>query len=102
MPANVENMFYVSEVPWHGLGVRVEYALCSADAWEMSGLDWNVNQRSIMTDTGDIIPDYKATIREKDNHVLGVVTDRYKIIQNAEAFAFTDALLGEGVRYETV
>ena len=33
--------------------------------------------------------------------VLGVVTDRYKIVQNEEAFAFTDELLGEGVRYET-
>ena len=32
----------------------------------------------------------------------GAVTDRYKVIQNREAFAFTDALLGEGVRYETV
>ena len=32
---------------------------------------------------------------------LGIVTDRYKIVQNNEAFAFTDALLGEGVRYET-
>lgn len=32
---------------------------------------------------------------------MGVVTDRYKIIQNEEAFAFTDSLLGEGVRYET-
>ncbi len=30
-----------------------------------------------------------------------MVIDRYKVVQNAEAFAFTDALLGEGVRYET-
>lgn len=29
------------------------------------------------------------------------MTDRYKVIQNQEAFAFTDELLGEGVRYET-
>ena len=33
--------------------------------------------------------------------MLGVVTDRYKVIQNAEAFEFTDSLLGSGVRYET-
>lgn len=33
--------------------------------------------------------------------MLGVVSDRYKVIQNEEAFAFTDGLLGEGVRYET-
>lgn len=40
-------------------------------------------------------------MRDSDRKVLGVVTDRYKVIQNQEAFAFTDALLGEGVRYET-
>ena len=30
-----------------------------------------------------------------------MVTDRYKVVQNTEAFAFTDELLGNGVRYET-
>jgi len=44
---------------------------------------------------------YKANIRDIDEKVLGVVTDRYRIVQNHEAFAFTDALLGEGVKYET-
>ena len=30
-----------------------------------------------------------------------MVTDRYKVVQNEDAFAFTDDLLGEGVTYET-
>lgn len=101
MSANVESMFYVREAPWHGLGVHVESALNSEDALEMSGLNWNVIQRPIMTSNYDPIPGYKANIRDTDNRVLGVVTDRYRVVQNAEAFAFTDALLGEGVKYET-
>ena len=101
MPANVETMFYVREAPWHGLGVRVESALNSEDALVMSGLNWNVLQKPIMTTTGNPIPGYRANIRDTDNRVLGVVTDRYRVVQNKEAFAFTDALLGEGVRYET-
>lgn len=101
MPANVETMFYVREAPWHGLGVRVESALNSEDALVMSGLNWNVLQKPIMTTAGTPIPGYKANIRDTDNRVLGVVTDRYRVVQNSEAFAFTDALLGEGVRYET-
>lgn len=101
MSANVETMFYTRVAPWHGLGVRVESALNSIEAIEQAGLNWNVIQRSIMTSNYDIIPSYKANIRDVDEKVLGVVTDRYKVVQNAEAFAFTDALLGEGVRYET-
>lgn len=42
-----------------------------------------------------------ANIRDFDQSVLGVVTSRYKVVQNKEAFSFTDELLGKGVRYET-
>lgn len=101
MSANVETMFYTRKAPWHGLGVCVESALSSEEALEKSGLNWKVIQRPIMTNAYDPIPGYKANIRETDNRILGVVTDRYKVVQNAEAFAFTDALLGEGVKYET-
>lgn len=101
MAANVETMFYTREKPWHGLGTRVEVAPTSADALKMAGLDWGVLQESIYTDAGDKIAGYKANVRSTDKKVLGVVTDRYKVIQNAEAFEFTDTLLGNGVRYET-
>ena len=101
MAANVETMFYTREKPWHGLGVKVEEAPASADALRMAGLDWEVQQEAIYTNAGDKISGYKANVRSTDRKVLGVVTDRYKVIQNAEAFAFTDSLLGSGVRYET-
>lgn len=101
MAANVENMFYTREKPWHGLGTRVEEAPSSADALRLAGLDWQVMQEPIYTGNGDMVPGYKANIRDSDRKVLGVVTDRYKVIQNREAFAFTDSLLGSGVRYET-
>ena len=101
MPANVETMFYTRVAPWHGLGTRVETALSSEEALIASGLDWQVVQKPIMTDDLTPISGYKANIRDSDNKVLGVVSDRYKVVQNAEAFAFTDALLGEGVKYET-
>ena len=101
MAANVESMFYVRQAPWHGLGVRVESALSSDEALRLSGLDWQVVQQPIMT-TGNVpVLGYKANLRDVDNQVLGVVTDRYRVVQNEEAFAFTDGLLGEGVKYET-
>lgn len=101
MAANVESMFYVRETPWHGLGTRVKEALSSKDALIYAGLDWKVIQEPVYTDSQELIEGYKANVRDSDRRVLGVVTDRYKVIQNEEAFAFTDALLGEGVRYET-
>ena len=101
MSANVETMFFVRYAPWHGLGVRVESALNSHEALEASGLNWKVIQKPIMTSGYTPINGYKANVRDTDNKILGVVTDRYKVVQNSEAFAFTDALLGEGVKYET-
>lgn len=102
MAANVETMFSVREKPWHGLGTIVAEAPDSQAALTLAGLDWTVIQKDILTvDGSEPIRGFKANVRDSDGSVLGIVTDRYKVVQNAEAFAFTDALLGAGVRYET-
>lgn len=101
MAANVETMFSVREKPWHGLGTIVAEAPKSEEALRLAGLDWNVIQAPIYTNKGEKVDGYRVNIRDTDRQVLGVVTDRYKVIQNREAFAFTDELLGAGVRYET-
>ena len=101
MSANVENMFYLRTAPWHGLGVKVDDALSTEQALIKSGLDWNVEQHPILTNGGIQIEGYRANVRDSDNKILGVVTDRYKVVQNQEAFAFIGELLGKGVRFET-
>lgn len=105
MAANVETMFSVREVPWNGLGAIVKEAPTSADALHLAGLDWTVEQTPVYMENGIIIPNYKANVRSTDNSCLGIVTDRYKIVQNTEAFEFTDAIVGETengiVTYET-
>lgn len=105
MAANVENMFYVREVPWHGLGTRVEEAPTSEEALRLAGLAWCVEQTPVYTDAGILIPGYKANRRDSDGTILGIVSDRYKIVQNTEAFEFTDSIVGETedgvVKYET-
>ena len=83
------------------MGTRVENAPTSKDALELAGLDWKVIQKPILTGDGTLIEGFKANVRDRDQKVLGVVSNRYKVVQNEDAFAFTDALLGEGVRYET-
>jgi phage/plasmid-like protein (TIGR03299 family) len=113
MAHEIETMFWAgNEVPWHGLGRKVDEALTSEDAIKMSGLDWTVHPVPLYTHRTEKVKgqemeyayeveNYKANVRSSDNSVLGVVTDRYRIVQNAQAFAFTDALIEEGVVYET-
>ena len=101
MAANVETMFSVREKPWHGLGRIVAEAPTSKEALKLAGLDWKVVQEPIYTELHRVVEGYKANVRDSDRKVLGVVSDRYKVVQNADAFSFTDELLGKGVRYET-
>ena len=99
MSANVENMFSVREKPWHGLGTIIQDAVCSQEAIRLAGLDWEVKQEPVLYNgkaTG-----HQFNVRSSDQTVLGVVGGRYKPVQNASAFAFTDELIGGDVRYET-
>lgn len=102
MAALLESMFYAGrEVPWHGLGVQVDKAPTSREAIIYAGLDWSVDQRPIYDAFGKEIPKYVANTRDTDHSILGIVTDKYQVVQNAEAFSFTDSLLDHGVTYET-
>lgn len=101
MAALVESMFSVRKIPWHGLGTIVAEAPTSVDAIRLAGLDWTVEQEPIYTQFNELVEGHKANVRSSDRKVLGVVSDRYKVVQNVDAFSFTDELLGKGVRYET-
>ena len=102
MAALVETMMYVREKPWHGLGVMVEEAPTSKDAIKLGGIDWLVEQKPVFDQNGKQILGYYVNTRDSDGAHLGVVGSRYSIVQNWEAFEFTDALTGEGLKYETV
>lgn len=107
---NVETMFSSNGItPWHGIGRIIEEAPTSHDALTLAGLDWRVNSLPLTAKVSDDlqleVPNFFANVRDTDNKVLGVVGDRYKIVQNADAFAFTDNLInnefGVEVKYET-
>ena len=108
MSANVETMAYVEqyegELLWHGLGTPVSQAMSSQEALKLAELDWLVESKEVFVN-GKAVPGYRANVRDKDGSVYGIVSERYKIVQNAEAFSFTDFLLkndlGIPVTYET-
>ena len=107
----IETMFSAHRVvPWHYELTKdatklIQEAPTSADALHLAGLDWTVQQTPVFTEEGIQIPNYKANIRSTDKSVLGIVSNRYKIVQNTEAFEFTDEIVGETengvVKYET-
>lgn len=91
------SVFAVGEKPWHGLGTIVEKAVTSADAMKLAGLDYEVVKQPIFIQgpKGNIqVKDAFATVRTDTNVPLGVVGNRYTVLQNREAFNFTDALVG--------
>ena len=45
MAHEVETMAYAGEVPWHGLGVKVDDTLTPQEMMKAAGLDWTVSKR---------------------------------------------------------
>jgi phage/plasmid-like protein (TIGR03299 family) len=88
-------MAYVGDTPWHGLGTRVD-TLQTADAMlALAGLTWTVGTSPLFCNSLEV-EGYKAIHRNDTMKVLGVVTDRYQPIQNAQAAGVVDALITEG------
>ena len=101
MAACVETLFVTREPAWHGLGIVLPESPSSEDAIVAAGLDWNVEKKPIFDGAGNQIDNYFANTRDKDGSILGIVSGRYEIIQNSEAFSFTDSLVDEGLLYES-
>ena len=109
-----DTMFSANRVkPWHYEMCKehvrlVQEAPNSKEALIAAGLDWEVKQSDTFMENNVKIPDVKTNYRIlPDGRIspLGVVSSRYKIVQNTEAFEFTDAIVGETengiVTYET-
>lgn len=95
-------MMYAGEVPWHGLGTRLEEPATAREAMDAAGLDYLAELRKIQTDDGTPIPKRNAVVRSDSGDVLGVVGSSYVPVQNHQAFGFLDAIVADGsLRYHT-
>ncbi len=112
------SFFSVQQKAWHNLGQVVEQYPTSKEAIQYAGLDFTVIKAPLYTkgtgiligsdgeinEGGNIpVPERYATLRTDTNAVFGVVGKDYQIVQNADAFAFFDAIVGggDGILYET-
>ena len=106
MAHNIETMFSVREKPWHYELTKeatkiIQEAPTSKEALIAAGLDWGVYRKPVYDENAVPIPGYCMNVRDRDNRILGIVSEKYSLIQNSEAFEFTGSLIGEGVTYET-
>ena len=81
-------MAYVGDVPWHGLGTKVNPDLTPDQFQKVAGLDWTVVKQPLMTPNGVKVPNKEALVRSSDNSVLDVVGTGWNPVQNSEAFEF--------------
>lgn len=87
---------------WHGLGTVVDHAPDSSEMLKLAGLDWQVIADQPHTSDMQPITGWKCTMRADTREVLGMVSEKYQILQNAAAFDFLDGLQQDGViRYES-
>ncbi len=105
MVAAVETMAYAGEVPWHGLGVKVENTMTPEEMLEAAGLNWTVSKRPAYTiskptwseDVGIIQAEGNHFIvRDKDNKVLSPCGEDYVPFQNADTFRFFKKFVSNG------
>jgi phage/plasmid-like protein (TIGR03299 family) len=80
--------------------VDISSAKSVAEALELSALNWLVESKQIYDENGEPYDRFRANVRETDGKLLGVVTDKYHIIQNEDAFDFVNGLVAEGFKFD--
>ena len=99
------------ERAWHGLGQVVDEPMFVKDALKLCHADFNVGLQKVVAlseelqnamDNGEfinaamlrdlLVDNTMATMRLDTNKSLGIVSDKYGIVQNEDAFKFVDML----------
>lgn len=88
----VENMFYVREVPWHGLGENLDNPPTIEEGIRAAGLDWTADPQPLYLANGDVVKQ-RAIVRSDNNAVLGFVGSNWTPLQNVDAFKFFQPFL---------
>jgi phage/plasmid-like protein (TIGR03299 family) len=112
MPANIESMFSVRQMPWHREGtILADYPDTWTEARTLAGLDWDPVTAPVYAPVG-INPDgtahyepiegWKTITRSDTGAVLSISKDTYTVIDHAEMGEIVEAVLAQpNVKWET-
>ena len=105
--AGTQNIYVDRTTTWHAIGKDVQECKNMEQVLEASGLDYKVEKRPVFMKTWEndrptdwnTIPNRFVTVRTSDNHPYDVVSDKFEIIQNRDAFDFVN-YMGEDLQFE--
>jgi phage/plasmid-like protein (TIGR03299 family) len=105
MPANIGEMFYTGQTPWHGEGIKLAQPATLEEGLKVGGLGWDVGEAELVTaeNPPSAVLKRKAIVRldrppGDDRRVLGVAHRGFTPIQNRDAALLFDAIFGRGAR----
>jgi phage/plasmid-like protein (TIGR03299 family) len=112
MPANVESMFSVRQMPWHREAtVLQDYPGDWAEARKLAGLDWDPITTEVYaladlaadgTPRYEPIDGWKCIARSDNGTVLSLNRDTYTVISHGEMGEIVEAVLAQpNVQWET-
>jgi phage/plasmid-like protein (TIGR03299 family) len=112
MPASVESMFSVRQMPWHREGVVLpDYPGTWAEARKLAGLDWEPVTTAVYAAVGvnsdgsehfEPIAGWKCISRSDTGAVLSLNRDSYTVIDHSEMGEIVEAVLAQpNVKWET-
>lgn len=99
--------------PWDTIGEPFNGGSKIPEILKGMGMDWKVESRPVLfpldnmgenttinLNNLEVPKNYRANIRNSDNFLMGIVSDKYEIIQNDEAFSFLDYMIPEGLEID--
>ena len=98
------DLSFLSKEKLHtGFGEKIVNATSYDDVLNQAGLDWTVDVHPAYVQVGDKmieVPGRGVVVREEDEKPLGVVSSHYQVVNNADAFAFTESIFnGEQIEF---
>ena len=98
-----ERIYVDRTTTWHAIGKSVEECKDLGSVLTASGLDYEVGKKQVfmIDDLGQpkAIPNRFVTTRLSDGHPYDVVSDKFEVVQNADAFDFVN-YMGEDLQFE--
>lgn len=105
--AGTQNVYVDRTTTWHAIGKDVQECKDMEQVLKASGLDYTVEKRPVFMKMMEndrpvdwsAVPNRFVTVRTSDNHPYDVVSDKFEIIQNRDAFDFVN-YMGEDFQFE--